>query len=123
MLFMYWQALSAAAIDDVTAWCTLAITLSYSSTGNRLERFYAMLIAVGYVLFMGFAVHPVLKYIYHKLIARDQDLAELLYGYLPAAVSFLRLSAPNPFLAPLQLGWSCHGRGGSSLKWPLRLSS
>jgi Kef-type K+ transport system membrane component KefB len=44
-------SLSLSAIDDVLAWCTLALTLSYVSAGNFLGGLYVALIAVAFILF------------------------------------------------------------------------
>ena len=52
------HALSIAAIDDVLAWCVLAITLSYAGGGSALNGLYTMLLVVAFVLVVVFVARP-----------------------------------------------------------------
>jgi Kef-type K+ transport system membrane component KefB len=49
--------LACAAVDDVLAWCTLAVASSYASSGSGVEGLYVALSAIGFVLIMCFPVH------------------------------------------------------------------
>ena len=57
------HTLSIAAIDDVLAWCVLAITLSYAGGGAAINGLYTMLMVIGFVLVLVFAARPVLFYL------------------------------------------------------------
>ena len=52
------HALSIAAIDDVLAWCVLAITLSYAGGGSAINGLYTMLLVIAFVLVVIFIARP-----------------------------------------------------------------
>ena len=54
------HTLSIAAIDDVLAWCVLAITLSYAGGGSAIQGVYTMLLVIAFVLVVVFVVRPFL---------------------------------------------------------------
>jgi Kef-type K+ transport system membrane component KefB len=66
--------LSCAAIDDVLAWCTLALTLSYASGGSPINGLYTALIAIGFVLVLVFVVRRVIAYIHQRLIEQNDEM-------------------------------------------------
>ncbi|KAF8071287.1 CHX17 [Scenedesmus sp. PABB004] len=84
------QALSCAAIDDVLAWCVLAIASSFARSGSALLGLYTTLCAAGYVLAMVCAVRPLLRRVHAGLVARG---AEGNRYYLSALFMLLLLSA------------------------------
>jgi hypothetical protein len=57
------KALGAAAIDDLLAWCTLALALSYASGGSPINGLYTALIAIGFVLVLIFPVRKLLLWV------------------------------------------------------------
>jgi Kef-type K+ transport system membrane component KefB len=68
------QALSCAAVDDLLAWATLALTLSYSSGGGLLNGLYVALISIGLIMFLVVVVRPGLDWYHKSLIARGDEL-------------------------------------------------
>ena len=56
------HALSIAAIDDVLAWCVLAITLSYAGGGSAVQGVYTMLLVIAFVLVVVFIARPFLMW-------------------------------------------------------------
>lgn len=54
-------AITCAAADDVTAWCILAAVIAIVKAGTFVSALYTIALALVYVLFMVFAVHPVLR--------------------------------------------------------------
>jgi len=50
------MALSAAALNDVVAWCVLALVVSIARAGNALGALYTFLMLIGFILimFLGF---------------------------------------------------------------------
>lgn len=56
------QAMSCAAIDDILAWCTLALASSFSKSGNPVNGLYTCLAALVYVLIMTLIIRPALGY-------------------------------------------------------------
>src|SRR5581483_8765014 len=51
-------AIVCAAVDDVTAWCLLAFVVAVAGSGNLGEASHTLLLAVGYLGVMMFAVRP-----------------------------------------------------------------
>ncbi|KAJ2725120.1 hypothetical protein GGI07_001490 [Coemansia sp. Benny D115] len=52
-------AMSAAAIDDVTSWCLLALVIALTNNSSGLTALWALLVGAGWTLFVLFAVRPV----------------------------------------------------------------
>jgi hypothetical protein len=65
------QALSCAAIDDVLAWCVLALASSFAKSGSALMGLYTTLLAAAYVLFMMVVLRPILVLL-HRFLVRKQ---------------------------------------------------
>jgi Kef-type K+ transport system membrane component KefB len=55
------MAIICAAIDDVTAWCLLAVVISVAKAGNMTSAVFTIATTLVYVLFMLFAVRPLLR--------------------------------------------------------------
>ncbi|HEV7382291.1 MAG TPA: cation:proton antiporter [Dyadobacter sp.] len=55
------MVITCAATDDITAWCILAAVIAIVKAGSFVSSIYTMLLAITYVLFMVYAVKPVLK--------------------------------------------------------------
>ncbi|NDV67446.1 cation:proton antiporter [Dysgonomonas sp. 25] len=53
--------ITTAAIDDITAWCLLAVVIAISKAGSFLSALYVILLSVVYILFMFKVVRPFLK--------------------------------------------------------------
>jgi Kef-type K+ transport system membrane component KefB len=58
--------LGAAAIDDVVAWCMLAISISMINTHNFTDALYIFLLVVSFAIFMFLLVRP----LWHSLLQR-----------------------------------------------------
>jgi Kef-type K+ transport system membrane component KefB len=67
------QALSCAAIDDVLAWCVLALASSFAKSGSALMGLYTTLLAAGYVLFMMVVLRPILVLLHRFLVRKQLD--------------------------------------------------
>jgi Kef-type K+ transport system membrane component KefB len=55
------MVITCAATDDITAWCILAAVIAIVKAGSFVSSIYTMILAITYVLFMVYAVKPVLK--------------------------------------------------------------
>eukprot|EP01114_Cavostelium_apophysatum_P020186 TRINITY_DN6698_c0_g3_i1.p1 TRINITY_DN6698_c0_g3~~TRINITY_DN6698_c0_g3_i1.p1 ORF type:complete len:757 (-),score=198.52 TRINITY_DN6698_c0_g3_i1:9-2279(-) len=51
-------SLSAAAVDDVTAWCLLALVVAYARATKTIEALWTFLILIGFIIFMVVVVRP-----------------------------------------------------------------
>lgn len=67
------QALSCAAIDDVLAWCVLALASSFAKSGNALLGLYTTLAAAGYVLVMVLILRPLLSLLHRYLVRKKLE--------------------------------------------------
>jgi len=67
------QTLAIASIDDVFAWCLLAIATSFSATGEVLEGIYVFIISIVYVVVMIFITRPVLQFVHTLFLSRDKE--------------------------------------------------
>ena len=65
------QAMSCAAIDDLLAWCTLALASSFAKSGMLINGLYTCLAAFVYVVIMATVVRWLLHWFHHKMEARN----------------------------------------------------
>jgi Kef-type K+ transport system membrane component KefB len=56
------MAMSAAAVNDITAWILLALAIALSGSGSPFVSIYVLLCGIGFVLAAIFLVRPVLVY-------------------------------------------------------------
>lgn len=61
------MALTCAAIDDVTAWCLLAIVIALAQSGTAMGATYVLLLAVVYVVTMLWVVRPIMTELFKRL--------------------------------------------------------
>lgn len=78
-------ALTCAAVDDVTAWCLLAVSIAVARSGNFQEAIPTLISAAGYIAVMLIVARKVLKktlvYYKHREYLSRSELA-LIYGML-----------------------------------------
>ncbi len=63
--------LTAAAIDDITAWCLLAVVIAIAKAGSAVSALYTIVLAVVYVLIMFKIVKPFLSRIGNIFKSKD----------------------------------------------------
>ena len=66
------QAISCATVDDVLAWCVLAISTAFAK-GDDLAGLVTFSLAVAYILIMAFVVRPILARIHAHYRAKGQE--------------------------------------------------
>jgi Kef-type K+ transport system membrane component KefB len=66
------MAITCAAIDDVSAWCILAIVIAIAKAGNMSAAFLTIMLAAVYVLFMFKIARPYLAGLGQKLCKSGQ---------------------------------------------------
>ena len=87
------HVLSIAAIDDILAWCTLALTLSYAGGATAANGVYTALITVAYLLVLVFITRPCLLWISRQLRFQQQVPGELNRDYVCVLILCLCASA------------------------------
>ena len=87
------HVLSIAAIDDVLAWCTLALTLSYAGGATPANGVYTALITIAYLLVLVFVTRPCLLWLSRQLRFQQKVKGELNRDYVCILLLCLCLSA------------------------------
>lgn len=75
-------SIASAAINDVTAWCILAVAIAISKTGNFFSALYTILLAIAYILFMLLIVRPFLQrvgQIYQNIETFNKNIVGFLF--------------------------------------------
>jgi Kef-type K+ transport system membrane component KefB len=63
--------ITIAAIDDLTAWCILAAIIAFIQAGNPMNALLTILLAAVYIVFMIFAIQPMMKKIGEVFITKE----------------------------------------------------
>ena len=87
------HVLSIAAIDDVLAWCTLALTLSYAGGATAANGVYTALITIAYLLVLVFITRPCLLWLSRQLRFQQKVVGELNRDYVCILLLCLCMSA------------------------------
>ena len=93
-------AMNAAAVDDVIAWCILAVVLAIVRASAPITALYTILSTLAVVLIMALVVRPALAWIFCRLEARDSVAAKttqlvIVIGVAVLAVYRLSLQAAH----------------------------
>jgi Kef-type K+ transport system membrane component KefB len=82
-------ALSAAAIDDVSAWFLIALASAFAGSGGATGVIGTVALAVCFCLFMAFAVRPILA----RAATAHDEMGRLPAGWITAIFAGVLLSA------------------------------
>ena len=66
------MVISCAAIDDITAWCTLAVIIAIAKAGGMAASIVTIVMAIGFVFVMILVVRPILKKISGSILEKDK---------------------------------------------------
>ena len=75
-------SIASAAINDVTAWCLLALVIAISKTGDFVSALYTVGLAIAYILFMFLVIKPFLKKIgeiYQNIETLNKSIVAFLF--------------------------------------------
>jgi Kef-type K+ transport system membrane component KefB len=78
-------AITCAAVDDVTAWCLLAIVIAIVKAGAMMSAYVSILLTVAYILFMFYLVKPILAKVANKYFTREtihKNIVALIFAFL-----------------------------------------
>jgi K+:H+ antiporter len=82
-------ALTCAAVDDVTAWCMLALVIAVAQSGSVAASFLTIVFALGFIGFMLLVVKPQLA----RLLTAKTNSAEYSRGVVAGILAFVFASA------------------------------
>jgi K+:H+ antiporter len=69
-------ALTCAAVDDVTAWCILALVIAVAQSGNVATSFLTIMLALCFIFLMLFVVKPQLARLLSTVMKGTSELSE-----------------------------------------------
>ena len=105
------HALSVAAIDDVMAWCVLAVTLSYAGGGSAVQGVYTMLLVIAFVLVVIFIARPFMVWAGAYFNARkhsgeefNRDYVAILFFLLACASIWTEIIGVHAFFGAFAFG-------------------
>jgi len=78
-------AITCAAVDDVTAWCLLAIVIAIVKASALINAVVTILLTVAYILFMFYFVKPILAKVAHKYFTREtlhKNIVALVFAFI-----------------------------------------
>jgi len=79
------MAITCAAIDDITAWCILAVVIAVVKAGSLFSALFTIVMAIGFVLVMLKLVRPFLKKlgeVYSNKETLSLNIVAILFGIL-----------------------------------------
>ena len=74
------QAISCATVDDVLAWCVLAVSTAFAK-GDELAGLVTFALAIAYVLIMVLAVRPLLRLVHENYLRKGEELSSPTFSY------------------------------------------
>jgi Kef-type K+ transport system membrane component KefB len=82
-------ALTCAAVDDVTAWCLLALVIAFAQSGSVGASFVTIALALIFILVMILAIKPQLTRLFATWLAAREDHQEKSRGLIAGIVAFV----------------------------------
>ncbi len=74
------MAITCAAADDITAWCLLAVVIAITKAGSLLGALFTIGMALLYIVFMIFAVKPILTKI-GNFFPSEETMSKRVVGF------------------------------------------
>lgn len=87
------MALTCAAVDDVTAWCLLALVIAVAQSGGVSASFPTIALALGFICVMLLIVKPQLARLANSMLAEGSDPPEHTQGLVAAILAFVFVCA------------------------------
>src|SRR5690606_10259084 len=112
--------LSAGVGNDVVGWVLLALTVTLVNAGNGITALYVLLVAVGWVLFLIYAVRPVFLWILKKDGSFErgpsQQMVALTLLMVLASAFFTDIIGVHAIFGGFMIGLICPHDGGFAIK-------
>lgn len=112
--------LSAGVANDVVGWILLALCVALVNSGAGLTALYILLVAVGYTLFLVFAVRPALMYLLRKTgsLANGptQTVVAIVILLVLASSFFTGVIGIHPIFGAFMMGLLLPHEGGFAVK-------
>lgn len=112
--------LSAGAGNDVTGWVLLALCVALVNSGSGISALYVLLTALGYTLFLFFAVKPAFTWILRRTRTFEngpsQGIIVLTLLIALASSFFTGVIGIHPIFGAFMAGLICPHEGGFAIK-------
>ena len=112
--------LSAGVGNDVVGWILLALCVALVNAGTGLTALYVLLIAVGYTLFLAYAIRPVFMWILHKTGSIQngptQSVVALTVLLVLTSAFFTDIIGIHAIFGAFMVGLICPHEGGFAIK-------
>ncbi|CAD0115514.1 unnamed protein product, partial [Aureobasidium uvarum] len=112
--------LSAGAGNDVTGWVLLALCVALVNSGSGISALYVLLTALGYTLFLFFAVKPAFTWVLRRTRTFEngpsQGIIVLTLLIALASSFFTGVIGIHPIFGAFMAGLICPHEGGFAIK-------
>ncbi|KAG9698453.1 hypothetical protein KCU95_g2519, partial [Aureobasidium melanogenum] len=112
--------LSAGAGNDVTGWVLLALCVALVNSGSGISALYVLLTALGYTLFLFFAVKPAFTWVLRRTRTFEngpsQGIIVLTLMIALASSFFTGVIGIHPIFGAFMAGLICPHEGGFAVK-------
>ncbi|KAK5950772.1 hypothetical protein OHC33_008155 [Knufia fluminis] len=112
--------LSAGVGNDVVGWILLALCVALVNSGAGLTALYILLVAVGYCLFLAYAIRPVFIWILRKTKSIEngptQGVVALTILLVLASSFFTNIIGIHAIFGAFMVGLICPHEGGFAIK-------
>jgi Kef-type K+ transport system membrane component KefB len=112
--------LSAGVGNDVVGWILLALCVALVNTNTGLTALWVLLVAVGYALFLAFAVRPSFLWVLRRTRALQdgpsQGIVALTLMIALASAFFTGIIGIHPIFGAFMAGLICPHEGGFRIK-------
>ena len=112
--------LSAGVGNDVVGWVLLALCVALVNAGTGLTALYVLLVAVGYTLFLAFAIRPVFMWILRKTGSTQngptQSVVALTLLLVLTSAFFTDIIGIHAIFGAFMVGLICPHEGGFAIK-------
>jgi Kef-type K+ transport system membrane component KefB len=112
--------LAAGVGNDVTGWVLLALCVALVNAGSGLTALYVLLVAVGYVLFLVYAIRPSFLWILRRTGSIQngptQSVVALTVLMTLASAFFTGIIGIHPIFGAFLIGLICPHDGGFAIK-------
>ena len=112
--------LSAGVGNDVVGWILLALCVALVNAGSGLSALYVLLVALGYTLFLIFAVRPGFLWVLRRTGSLQngpsQGVVALTMLMVLASAFFTGIIGVHPIFGGFMIGLICPHEGGFAIK-------
>ncbi|KAI6318814.1 hypothetical protein MCOR07_003519 [Pyricularia oryzae] len=112
--------LTSGIINDVVGWILLALCVTLVNSGAGITALYILLVAVGFSLFLAYAVRPVFMWVLRRTHSLEngptQGVVALTIFMVLASAFFTSITGVHSIFGAFMVGLMCPHQGGFAVK-------